>query len=138
MRYGAISLTASAQVLARPSRIGSPNPVMPALVWIFKNNQRGLTRKVSSLVIFRGSLAAMGASLRRSLAHSAPDSTDKPSPANPPARRARRSGIRRQWGVVMVHISCVNDGWPMLRRHFPQDKGANQQVHPLNLATISP
>ena len=41
---------AVATVFARPSTIGSPSPVMPALVWIFRNSQRGLTRKVSSFV----------------------------------------------------------------------------------------
>ena len=34
---------------------------MPALVWTFRNSQRGLTRKVSSLVILRLSLGEIGA-----------------------------------------------------------------------------
>ena len=36
---------------ARPSTIGSPRPTIPASVWTLRNSQRGLTRKVSSLVI---------------------------------------------------------------------------------------
>ena len=35
---------------------------MPASVWTFRNSQRGLTRKVSSLVILSRSLAPIGAS----------------------------------------------------------------------------
>ena len=38
---------------ARPSVIGSPRPTIPALVWIFRNSQRGLTRNVSSLVMLK-------------------------------------------------------------------------------------
>jgi len=36
--------------------------MIPALVWTFKNNQRGFTKKVSSLVIFSGSFRAIGVS----------------------------------------------------------------------------
>src|SRR5947209_4682731 len=51
-RYSASSATASATVRARPSRIGSPRPTRPSSVYIFRNSQRGLTKNVSSLVIF--------------------------------------------------------------------------------------
>src|SRR5262249_53781888 len=63
IRYGSISLTAVAQVSARPSVIGSPSPTTPALVWTLRNSQRGLTRKVSSFVIFTDSLMAGRGSL---------------------------------------------------------------------------
>src|SRR5438105_1930821 len=41
--------------------MGSPRPVMPAFVWTLRNNQRGWTRNVSSLVIFRPSRPGTGA-----------------------------------------------------------------------------
>src|SRR5256885_14192383 len=44
IRYGSSSATACAQVRARPSRIGSPNPTSPSSVWILRNRERGLTR----------------------------------------------------------------------------------------------
>src|SRR5262245_48887395 len=47
---GSSSWTAVAHVCARPSRIGSPSPTMPASVWTLRKSQRGLTRKVSSFV----------------------------------------------------------------------------------------
>jgi hypothetical protein len=61
-QVGSISLTAVATVSARPSTTGSPRPTMPALVWTFRNSQRGWTRNVSSLVTLSGSRALTGAS----------------------------------------------------------------------------
>src|SRR5579862_689859 len=103
MRYGAISLTASAHVNARPSRIGSPRPVIPALVWILRNNQRGLTRKVSSLVILRLSLDLMGASCSAPLARAA-----KERPARPAATTERRvTPSESDCGLRDIKAPCI-------------------------------
>ncbi len=50
-------------VSARPSTIGSPRPTIPASVWILRNSQRGLTRKVSSFVTVIFSFGVIGALL---------------------------------------------------------------------------
>src|SRR5207244_536124 len=88
-------------VSARPSTTGSPSPTIPAFVWTLRNSHRGLTRKVSSLVIFSGSFLATGASLPTcaSTARSAGPNAAQPSPATAPAiieRRVKEAAI----GVV--------------------------------------
>src|SRR5712692_1917198 len=95
MRYGSISFTASRQVSARPSVIGSPCPTMPALVCTLRNSQRGLTRVISSLVTFKLSLGEMGASLptRCWAAASAASKAASPAPAKALAMTDRREVI---------------------------------------------
>ena len=74
---------------------------MPALVWTLRNSQRGLTRKVSSLVILSGSLRAIGAS-----SPAAPGPAPRPEPGELARRQARR---RRRRGPRV--------GWPYRRDH---------------------
>src|SRR5262249_53915802 len=90
-----------AQVFARPSTIGSPRPTMPALVWTFRNSQRGRTRKVSSFVILSGSLRATGAPLP-ALSSAAPAwaRAAPPRPANRLPIAARRLKVPDERGVM--------------------------------------
>src|ERR1022692_4300225 len=92
IRYGSISFTASAHVRARPSVIGSPKPTIPAFVCTLRNNHRGFTRKVSSLVTLRLSFGEMGASFpaRCCATAAARSKAASPTLANAPETRERR------------------------------------------------
>lgn len=48
------SATAARTVSALPTTIGSPQPMTPSSVSIFRNSQRGGTLNTSKLVIFTG------------------------------------------------------------------------------------
>src|SRR5262249_43187780 len=89
-------------------------PTMPALVWTLRNSQRGLTRTVSSRVILRASLRAMGASRSRrfSAALSLLDSTAHPSVAAPAASRDRLlTGVDlSRSSRMMRHLRYLNHG----------------------------
>src|SRR4051812_20299504 len=96
---------------------------MPALVWTFRNSQRGLTRKVSSFVILSGSLRATGASLPAEGARPparpprapAGASAPPPRPANRLPTTARRLRAPAERGVVMAPLLTGRAG----RSHAP-------------------
>ena len=78
---------------------------MPALVWTLRNSQRGLTRKVSSLVILSGSSRAV-AGLGRPARSFVALRTIKPSPAQRRGGASQdRTAAHFRFGIsLFVHM----------------------------------
>src|SRR4029077_2944455 len=91
--------------------MGSPRPTMPALVWTFRNNHRGLTRNVSSFVTLSGSLREIGALLPTfcSAASADRERAVHPKPANKLAMAVRRLTVNR-FRTVLVCIPHLSTG----------------------------
>src|SRR5438876_10322914 len=93
---------------------------MPALVWTFRNSQRGLTRNVSNFVILSGSFWGIGASLptRSWAAASSWEKAAHPRLAKAPARTERRLTAPWVWQVWLRMADALLNGGSSQMGHY--------------------